>query len=232
MTPSAGAWCCRTTRCAGCRRTTPSATEAIRDHFAYWDDIAVVHNGAAHRLGRAWLCRHRAQADADPAAGPRPRTGRRPAASRPSSSRPRTTARTMTSSSPRDGINSLVRREYAEVFQPDIDMRASASSSGWARTRNSTTPSPSSSRRPNTAGSGRMSTSSMPIPRPSSSNACPRPGTAGASSTCPRKRRSRPAGRSSRRHLGGHELMSNAAHLRGSAVWMQFPRVICEHLVP
>src|SRR5690606_5691240 len=30
------------------------------------------------------------------------------------------------------------------------------------------------------------------------------------------------------RHLGGHELMSNAAHLRGSAVWIQFPRVICE----
>jgi anthraniloyl-CoA monooxygenase len=29
-------------------------------------------------------------------------------------------------------------------------------------------------------------------------------------------------------HLGGHRLMSNAAHLRGSAVWMQFPRVICE----
>jgi len=30
------------------------------------------------------------------------------------------------------------------------------------------------------------------------------------------------------RHLGGHDLMSNAAHLRGSAVWMQFPRVICD----
>ncbi|EFO29810.1 salicylyl-CoA 5-hydroxylase [Roseibium sp. TrichSKD4] len=29
-------------------------------------------------------------------------------------------------------------------------------------------------------------------------------------------------------HLGGHELMSNAAHLRGSAVWMNFPRVLCE----
>ena len=29
-------------------------------------------------------------------------------------------------------------------------------------------------------------------------------------------------------HLGNHALMSNAAHLRGSAVWMQFPRVICE----
>jgi anthraniloyl-CoA monooxygenase len=30
------------------------------------------------------------------------------------------------------------------------------------------------------------------------------------------------------KHLGGHDLMSNAAHLRGSAVWMNFPRVICE----
>ncbi|WP_296765164.1 bifunctional salicylyl-CoA 5-hydroxylase/oxidoreductase [Sediminimonas sp.] len=30
------------------------------------------------------------------------------------------------------------------------------------------------------------------------------------------------------KHLDGHELMSNAAHLRGSAVWMNFPRVICE----
>ncbi len=29
-------------------------------------------------------------------------------------------------------------------------------------------------------------------------------------------------------HLDGHRLMSNADHLRGSAVWMNFPRVICE----
>jgi len=29
-------------------------------------------------------------------------------------------------------------------------------------------------------------------------------------------------------YLDGHDLMSNAAHLRGSAVWMNFPRVICE----
>ncbi len=29
-------------------------------------------------------------------------------------------------------------------------------------------------------------------------------------------------------HLDGHALMSNAHHLRGSAVWMNFPRVICE----
>ncbi len=29
-------------------------------------------------------------------------------------------------------------------------------------------------------------------------------------------------------HLDGHKLISNADHLRGSAVWMNFPRVLCE----
>ena len=29
-------------------------------------------------------------------------------------------------------------------------------------------------------------------------------------------------------HLGGHSLISNADHLRGSAVFMNFPRVLCE----
>src|SRR6202008_2579116 len=29
------------------------------------------------------------------------------------------------------------------------------------------------------------------------------------------------------KYLGGHPLMSNAAHLRGSA-WLNFPRVLCE----
>src|SRR3546814_7217550 len=27
-------------------------------------------------------------------------------------------------------------------------------------------------------------------------------------------------------HLGGHELMTNAGHIRGSA-WINFPRIIC-----
>ena len=33
------------------------------------------------------------------------------------------------------------------------------------------------------------------------------------------------------KYLDGHALMSNAAHLRGSAIWIQFPRVICKHWV-
>jgi len=31
--------------------------------------------------------------------------------------------------------------------------------------------------------------------------------------------------------LDGHKLLSNAKHLRGSAIWIQFPRVICEQWV-
>ncbi|MEY2953548.1 MAG: hypothetical protein RLZZ401_1635 [Pseudomonadota bacterium] len=30
------------------------------------------------------------------------------------------------------------------------------------------------------------------------------------------------------RYLDGHPLISNASHLRGSAIWIQFPRVICK----
>src|SRR5687768_5115764 len=33
------------------------------------------------------------------------------------------------------------------------------------------------------------------------------------------------------RYLDGHRLMSNTAHLRGSAQWIQFPRVVCQSWV-
>ena len=33
------------------------------------------------------------------------------------------------------------------------------------------------------------------------------------------------------RYLDGNALISNATHLRGSAIWIRFPRVICEHWV-
>ena len=32
-------------------------------------------------------------------------------------------------------------------------------------------------------------------------------------------------------YLGGHPLMSNATHLRGSAIWIRFPRVVCRKWV-
>jgi anthraniloyl-CoA monooxygenase len=33
------------------------------------------------------------------------------------------------------------------------------------------------------------------------------------------------------KHLDGHALMSNASHLRGSAQWIKFPRVVCQRWV-
>lgn len=33
------------------------------------------------------------------------------------------------------------------------------------------------------------------------------------------------------KYLGGHALMSNATHLRGSANWIKFPRIICQNWV-
>jgi anthraniloyl-CoA monooxygenase len=33
------------------------------------------------------------------------------------------------------------------------------------------------------------------------------------------------------KHLDGHALISNASHLRGSAQWIKFPRVVCKHWV-
>ncbi|MDB5845369.1 MAG: NADH:flavin oxidoreductase/NADH oxidase [Polaromonas sp.] len=33
------------------------------------------------------------------------------------------------------------------------------------------------------------------------------------------------------RYLGGHPLMNNATHVRGSAIWIRFPRVVCERWV-
>jgi anthraniloyl-CoA monooxygenase len=32
-------------------------------------------------------------------------------------------------------------------------------------------------------------------------------------------------------HLDGHPLLSNAGHLRGSAIWIAFPRIVCEQWV-
>ena len=57
----------------------PVSAAAIRDDFAYWDDIAVNYRGARIGLDRARLLRHRAQAAASAAAGAGPRPRRRAA---------------------------------------------------------------------------------------------------------------------------------------------------------
>jgi anthraniloyl-CoA monooxygenase len=204
----------------------PQSTDAIRSHFSYWDDIAVVHDGVrtvsgGHGfagIGRKQmliLLQERARElgvdlrfetefksvedyrkDYDLIVGT-------------------------------DGINSLVRREYEDVFKPDIDMRLckfvwlgthqkfddaftfifEKTAHGWIWAHvyqfdadTATFIVECSQATWDAWGFEHMSKEDTV-------------------ETCRKIFKT---------HLGGHDLKSNAAHLRGSAVWMNFPRVICE----
>ena len=208
------------------QKNDPVSTDAIRSNFAYWDDIAVVHKGertvsGGHgfagigRMKMLLLLQDRArelgvelkfQTEFKTAEDYRKDYDLVVAT---------------------DGINSLVRREYADVFKPDIDQRLvkfiwlgthqkfddaftfifEKTEWGWFWAHvyqfdNDT---------------ATFIVDCMP-------DTWDRAGFADMSkeetvATCQRI---------FAKHLGGHDLMSNANHLRGSAVWMQFPRVLCE----
>lgn len=206
-------------------KNDPPSAAAIRDHFAYWDDIAVVHKGirtvsGGHGfagIGRRQmlvLLQERARdlgvdlrfetefgdvetirADFDLVVGC-------------------------------DGINSAVRSTYAEHFKPEIDIRAckfiwlgthqkfddaftfifEKTEHGWIW-----------------AHVYQFDDNTATFIVECAQDTWDRFGFETMSKaeiveTC----RSVFA-----EHLGGHDLMSNAAHLRGSAVFMNFPRVLC-----
>lgn len=207
------------------QKNDPKSTDAIRSHFAYWDDIAVVHDG--HRtvsgghgfagIGRKQmliLLQERARElgvklhfetefksaeeyrrDYDLVVGA-------------------------------DGINSLVRREYEQVFKPDIDVRKckfiwlgtkqkfddaftfifekTAHGWMWAHVYQFD------------ADTATFIVETLPDTWDKwGFEAMTKEEIVATCQTIFAK------------HLDGHALISNAAHLRGSAVWMQFPRVIC-----
>ncbi len=207
-------------------RNDPISTRAIRSQFAYWDDIAVVHGG--HRtvsgghgfagIGRKAmlvLLQERARA-----LGVDLRF-------ESEFERAETYRRDYDLVVACDGINSRVRTEYAEVFRPDIDTRKckfvwlgthakfddaftfifEKTLHGWVW-----------------AHVYQFDDSTATFIVECLPETWDRWGFAHMSKeetveTCRRIFAD---------HLDGHALMSNAAHLRGSAVWMQFPRVICE----
>ena len=208
------------------QKNDPKSTDAIRSNFAYWDDIAVVHNGVrtvscGHGfagIGRKTLLvllQERArelgvkmlfETEFKSAEGYRKDYDLIVGA---------------------DGLNSAVRREYAEVFKPEIDTRLckfvwlgthqkfddaftfifEKTAHGWVW-----------------AHIYQFNTDTATFIVECHPDTWNRWGFANMSkeetvSTCERI---------FAKHLAGHALMSNAAHLRGSAIWMQFPRVICE----
>lgn len=209
------------------QKNDPASTAMIRANFAYWDDIAVVHNGirtVSGGHGFAGIGRKAMLIILQERARELGVTLKFETEFRTAEDYRRDYDLVVAS----DGINSIVRREYAEVFKPDIDLRRckfvwlgthqkfndafsfifEKTAHGWMWAHvyqfdNST---------------ATFIVECLP-------ETWDRWGFAAMSkeetvATCERIFAN---------HLGGHSLMSNAAHLRGSAVWMQFPRVICEH---
>jgi len=207
-------------------RNDPVSTAAIRRNFVYWDDIAVIHKGVrtvsgGHgfagigRMQMLLLLQERArelgvEMRFETAFG--------------SAEQYRHEYDVVVAC---DGINSVVRNEYADVFCPEIDLRLckfiwlgthqkfgdaftfifEETEHGWMWAHcyqfdgeTATVIVECTQATWDRWGFERMSKDET-------------------IATCERV---------FARHLDGHSLISNASHVRGSAVWMNFPRVICE----
>ena len=207
-------------------RNDPVSTAAIRRNFVYWDDIAVIHKGVrtvsgGHgfagigRMQMLLLLQERAcelgvEMRFETVFG--------------SAEQYRHEYDVVVAC---DGINSLVRSEYADVFCPEIELRLckfiwlgthqkfgdaftfifEETEHGWMWAHcyqfdgdTATVIVECTQATWDAWGFERMSKDET-------------------IATCERV---------FARHLDGHSLISNASHLRGSAVWMNFPRVICE----
>ena len=204
----------------------PTSTASIRDHFAYWDDIAVIRSGirtvsTGHgfagigRMRLLLLLQDRARELGVDLQFETAFDG---------TDRYRQDYDLVVAC---DGINSLVRKEYEHVFRPDIEQRLckfiwlgthqkfddaftfifEQTEHGWMW-----------------AHAYQFDDSTATVIVECTQRTWDAWGFEAMSkedtvATCEQIFAS---------HLDGHHLMSNAHHLRGSAVWMNFPRVICE----
>ena len=208
------------------QKNDPVSTEAIRSQFAYWDDIAVVHDGVRTVSGghgfagigrKAMLILLQARAR-ELGVEMQFETVFK------SAEEYRKDYDLVVAT---DGINSLVRNEYIDAFKPDIDVRKckfvwlgthakfdDAFTFIFEKTEHGWVWAHVYQFDDNTA-----TFIVETLPETWDKLGFEAMSKEDTVETC-RKIFAR--------HLGGHDLMSNAAHLRGSAVWMQFPRVICE----
>ena len=204
----------------------PKSTDAIRNQFIYWDDSAVVHDGVRTVSGgHGFAGIGRKQMLVILQARARNLGVDLQFQSKFASAEDYRENYDLVVAT--DGINSLVRREYARDFKPDIDMRLckfiwlgthqkfndaftfifEKTEHGWLWAHiyqfDSDTATLIVECRQATWDAWGFEAMSKEE----------------TVATCERIFAA---------YLGGHALMSNAAHLRGSAVWMNFPRVICE----
>ncbi len=207
------------------QKNDPISTQAIRGQFAYWDDIAVVHDGVRTVSGghgfagigrKAMLVILQARAR-ELGVDLRFETEFKSAEEY---------RRDYDLVVACDGINSAVRREYESVFKPDIDMRKckfvwlgthakfddaftfifEKTKHGWVWAH---------------VYQFDTETATFIV------ECLPETWDAWGFEAMSKEETVETCRAIFAAHLGGHDLMSNAAHLRGSAVWMQFPRVIC-----
>ena len=208
------------------QKNDPASTQAIRDHFAYWDDIAVVHRGdrvvsGGHGfagIGRKQLLIVLQERARELGVDVRFETEFKTAEEY------RKDYDLVVAC---DGINSAVRREYAEVFRPDIDLRKCKFI--WLGTRQKFDDAFTFIFENTTNGWVWAHAYQFDEDTATFIVEChPETWDRWGFEHMTKEEIVATCQRIFERHLDGHDLMSNADHLRGSAVWMQFPRVICE----
>ncbi len=128
-----------------------------------------------------------------------------------------------------DGLNSRVRQKYADVYQPDVDLRACRFV--WLGTKRlfdaftfdfQHTP------------HGWFQAHAYRFDADTSTFIVEAPERVWQAAGIDRMGKEESIGFCERlfeRVLGGEKLMSNAAHLRGSSQWIRFPRIVCKRWV-
>ncbi len=208
------------------QRNDPVSTRAIRDHFAYWDDIAMHYKG--QRLvsgghGFAGIGRRQMLLLLQQRA--RELGVRLQFETEFDSARPFMDDFDLVVAC--DGINSRIRSEFAATFRPDIDIRRNKFI--WLGTHQSFDDAFTFIFEETEHGwmwihAYQFDADTATVIVESS----PETWDAWGFEQMSKEESIATCERIFADYLGGHRLMSNANHLRGSAVWMNFPRVLCE----
>jgi anthraniloyl-CoA monooxygenase len=207
-------------------RNDPESTAEIRRHFAYWDDIAVIHQGVrtvsgGHGfagIGRMRMLQILQERARELGVDMRFQT-------------PFTTAeeyrRDYNLVVACDGINSVVRAEYAPVFRPDVDTRPCKFI--WLGTHQKFDDAFTFIFEQTEHGWMWIHAYQFDVDTATVIVECTQQTwDAWGFERMTKEETIATCERVFSQHLGGHALMSNADHLRGSAVWMNFPRIVCE----
>ena len=207
------------------QKNDPISTQTIRDHFAYWDDIAVEHNGVrtvSGGHGFAGIGRKQMLIDLQARATELGVNMVFETEFKTAEEYRKDYDLVVAA----DGINSRVRAEYKDIFEPDIDTRLckfiwlgthqkfddaftfifEKTDHGWMWAH---------------VYQFDDNTATFIV------ECLQDTWDAWGFADMTKEEIVKTCRQVFAKYLGGHDLMSNAAHLRGSAVWMNFPRVIC-----